>query len=240
MPEHPLQLSSSEPPVSAPAFAESAVRGPGRVSMAVMIARIVLVVTVCGVIGALPYLSTRQETEIVSYRAPKEIPRPAAPPGKSEPGKPSRLWGVIVPVEADVWFFKLTGPVEDVAGQEPALRAFLSTVRFAGGEPQWMLPADWTRRPGDNFRYATLVIPSTSEPLELTVSKLSRGEGDFAEQLLSNVNRWRGQVSLPPLAAEELADATERLSLAGQPATLVNYVGVSRPGSMGRPPFAPK
>ena len=43
--------------------------------------------------------------------------------------------------------------------------------------------------------------------------------------LLANVNRWRGQSGLPPVNDAGLASATERVSVSGTPATLVEAVG---------------
>jgi hypothetical protein len=44
--------------------------------------------------------------------------------------------------------------------------------------------------------------------------------GDFA-----NVNRWRGQVGLPPLADDEIAKLAEKITVAGQPADLYDLAG---------------
>jgi hypothetical protein len=44
---------------------------------------------------------------------------------------------------------------------------------------------------------------------------------------LANVNRWRGQAGLSPVDAAGLAKATEQVSVAGTPATLVEAIGAA-------------
>ena len=204
----------------------------------VVAARILLVATVCGVLAWLPYLHMGDDTEIVSYTAPKETARvlPAESPAKPEP---ERLWGAIIPVGEDVWFFKLTGPPEEVVELEPKLKEFLQGIHFDSGRPTWTVPDDWKELPGNGFRLATLAIPSGKKPLELAVSSLARrGDQTWDEQLLQNVNRWRGLVTQPGVSPDELPSTIEQLTVDGKPATLVAITGVKKPDAMGGPPFA--
>lgn len=207
-----------------------------QLSPTVLATQLGLIVLACVVVVTLPYLFTKEETEIRAYSAPKEPPRKmsAEPPSK---GEPARLWGAIVPLQNELWFFKLTGPVEEVGQLEPQLREFLQTVRFDKGDPKWTTPEGWTMRPGNEFRFATLLIPSSQKPLELAVSKLPRGDDPLAEQLLANVNRWRGQVTQPPLNSDELESAAETIQIDGRSSILVSLVGIAAPSSMGRGPF---
>ena len=46
----------------------------------------------------------------------------------------------------------------------------------------------------------------------------------------ANVNRWRGQVGLPPVSPEELKKSAENVEAAGQPAQLYDIAG-QNPGS---------
>ena len=64
----------------------------------------------------------------------------------------------------------------------------------------------------------------------------------LAEQVVSNINRWRGQLSLPPIEEDDLDHQTEKLTLNGFVAYWINIVG--RPqaqarGSMAQPPHPP-
>lgn len=204
---------------------------------AVLVTQLLLVAGSCLLVGVLPYLFTAEETEIVTYTAPKETPRKPPEATAAVPGKPGRLWGVIVPRESEVWYFKLTGPIDDVKQREPELRDFIQKVEFTNELPAWKLPEGWTQRAGNDIRFATIVVPADPEPMELTVIKLPRN-GPLDKLLLDNVNRWRDQITLPSLKQDELAAQTERIPVAGIESTLVNLEGVLKPSSMTRPPFA--
>ncbi|HEX4132078.1 MAG TPA: hypothetical protein VHZ24_18755 [Pirellulales bacterium] len=170
------------------------------------------------------------------------------------PTKPGRTLAAIVPLSDRGWFFKLTGPDAPVAAQQEKFDEFLRSVRFAEGakRPTWKLPEGWREEPGSGMRFATVKIDSDSvgsksEPLELTVIALPRGgdtaERDFDENeyLLSNVNRWRSQLKLPPIKLADLEPQTQRVTLGeGVTATIVDLAGTLSPESaaMGRAPFA--
>ncbi|MFN4243311.1 MAG: hypothetical protein ACK4PI_08750 [Tepidisphaerales bacterium] len=89
---------------------------------------------------------------------------------------------------------------------------------YAGEQIQWVVPAGWVQRPASGMRYATLVPPGGPE---VTVTRLS-GDGGG---ILANLNRWRGQVFLPPITAEQLLQQTQNISLGGVTAVRVDVVG---------------
>lgn len=157
---------------------------------------------------------------------------------KRPSGEPTdRTWGAVVPRGQQGWFFKLTGPKDAVEAQVGAVTDFLKTVRFTTeGKPEWTLPAGWQQRAGNDIRFATLVIPAEAKPLELTVVMLPKS-GDDANYILINVNRWRGQLGLPPVSAEALASGSTQMAVGDSTATIVNLLGTSSGGSMGQPPF---
>lgn len=199
----------------------------------------------CAVISAAGLIGCRQDEQITQYNIPKaeaiQLPsdKPQTPEGgESTAGRPERMLGAILPGGDRVWFFKLTGPVEPVAEHWDEFKEFVKSVRFqAGGNPDWTAPAEWTRQPGDDIRFATLRI-SADPPLDITVTALPGGD-DPQEQVLANINRWRGQLSLAPIGADALATETETLpTTAGSVATVVNMVGTSKGGGMMGGPFA--
>jgi hypothetical protein len=155
------------------------------------------------------------------------------PPKTKPTGEPTdRMLGAIVPRGEQLWFFKLMGPKDPVAAQTEGFTALLKSVRFsAEGKPSWTLPSGWQERSGPAPRFATLTIPADGKPLETTVSMLPN-----TSDALRNVNRWRDQLSLPPITAEELADESTQVELAEGAATFVNLLGHAAPGGM-RPPF---
>jgi hypothetical protein len=85
------------------------------------------------------------------------------------------------------------------------------------------------------MRFATIAIPTTDQPLEMTVIPLPMAEGDTPSYRLSNINRWRNQLSLPPINESQVEDSTEQIALDSGTATLVELVGEA---SGGGPPFA--
>jgi hypothetical protein len=97
------------------------------------------------------------------------------------------------------------------------------------------------------MRFATLEIEVDGETLECSVSKLPRTEQPLQDYLLANINRWRGQLQLPPINAADLSQHTTSLKLAdgNLDATLINISGESSADAMmapfagkSRPPFA--
>ncbi|MEX0977218.1 MAG: hypothetical protein WDZ48_00105, partial [Pirellulales bacterium] len=160
-------------------------------------------------------------------------------PDQPPSGEPTdRTLAAIVPLKPQGWFFKLTGPKDAVAAHEAAFTNFLKSVRFpSDGNPTWTLPEGWQQQPGNQIRYATLLIPSEGKPLEVSVTALGNSGNDDDEYVLVNVNRWRGQLRLPPIGQQQLPGESTKIALDGATATLVNLVGHAAPNTMGRPPF---
>jgi hypothetical protein len=156
-------------------------------------------------------------------------------PGSAAAITDNQTLGLIIPTGGQAWFFKLTGDVKAVASQHEAFISFVQSIKFppSGGNPTWMLPDGWKQLPGSQFRFATIQLPAAAgeKPLEISVSSAG-GE------ILANVNRWRQQLQLPPITAEELASTTKTLKIDGRDATLVSLVGKGS-GQMGSAPLAP-
>ncbi len=63
---------------------------------------------------------------------------------------------------------------------------------------QWTLPSGWSAKPASGMRLATIIIPvSDHKTIEASIT-------EFGGDLSGNINRWRRQVSLPPLSAAEI------------------------------------
>lgn len=182
--------------------------------------------------------------QISHYSIPKEkaiADRHGIKPGEFQPQAvaepaPTRMLAAIVPHADEDWFFKLTGAPDAVAVQVPAFRTFVASVHFVRSLPKWELPAGWREEPGMAMRFATIRVPAGKQSLELTVVKLPKDTDDDEQYLLDNVNRWRGQVGLPDIAASELPKNVQTLKLKAGEAKLVDFTGQSAGGGMG--PFA--
>lgn len=176
------------------------------------------------------------------YRVPKEIaaeksvsgsPQTVTPaaststptsPAASAPGDKRMLAAIVLRADK-AWFFKAVGPDAQLAAQADAFRSLVRSIRFVDEKPQWTLPEGWREKPGSGMRFATLEFGPADGPLELSVIPLGVPPGDPSAYVLSNVNRWRQQVQLPPIEAGELDKQSEKIELDGTIATAVDLRG---------------
>jgi hypothetical protein len=144
--------------------------------------------------------------------------------------KPERMIGLVVPRATTLWFFKLQGNVEAVTARENEVRAFLKSLQFpTNDQVEWTLPTGWKKLGASEMRYATLVLDG-ERPLEMTVTKFpGREDLPEAEQVVMNINRWRGQLSLPPIRDEDLDDQSEQIPIADGKGYWTSLVGRPRP-----------
>jgi len=160
---------------------------------------------------------------------------------------PQRMLGAIVPFEGATWFFKLTGPAAIVGAEKTRFQEFLASVRptapgeasvappavapaappasvvaAAAGIPdlRWTAPGHWQPKPASALRKATYVIPGAAgAPAELAITAFPGSVGGE----LANVNRWRGQLQLPPLTDADLPGAVTRFTANGLPVAVVEF-----------------
>jgi hypothetical protein len=136
-----------------------------------------------------------------------------------------RMLAAIVMHADQAWFFKSLGPTSQLEPQVDTFRLLLKSVRFTAGKPQWDLPDGWRQKGESGMRYATLEFGPVENPVELTVIPLPIPPGDRAAYVLSNVNRWRQQLNLSPIAATELDQQSEELELDGATGVVVDLAG---------------
>jgi hypothetical protein len=176
--------------------------------------------------------------EIRSYTVPKEVAVSALQSASAESAEPTdRMIVAILRDGERAWFLKVVGPLAEVDRRADELNTFFETVRVAADKPHpdWQLPAGWKQDGASDMRAATLWIPTDTQPLEMSVTPLPWTGGEA--ELLSNVNRWRGQMQLPPIGVVALADCTRELKAGEATMTIVDLRG--RMGSTGMtPPFA--
>ena len=106
--------------------------------------------------------------------------------------------------------------------------AMPATMPDNSGQPslQYILPAGWNKKALSPMRVASFGISDGGRQADVSVIPLGGPAGNDP----ANVNRWRGQIGLPPLADTELAQLAEKVEVAGQPADLYDIAGTS-PGS---------
>jgi hypothetical protein len=171
--------------------------------------------------------------------------------------KPARILGAIVPFNGSTWFVKLTGPDAVVAAEKPAFLAFLQTVKAptgaaastegpavaavpltapgsdmastavpttSGSDLTWQAPADWKAKAAGAIRKGSFDVPGAGGvTADLSITSFPGAVGGD----LANLNRWRGQIQLPPLADKDVAGATTRVEQNGLTFIVVDFVSPS-------------
>jgi hypothetical protein len=89
--------------------------------------------------------------------------------------------------------------------------------QLASGGLTWTLPKGWTQSAGSGMRYATIkpAIPG----VDVSIVVLSGPAGGE----LANVNRWRGQLGLPPVDANALASARSTVPAKAGPLSVYEF-----------------
>jgi len=88
------------------------------------------------------------------------------------------------------------------------------------GRVTWMTPEGWAAVPAGTVRYATRVVGGADGArAELAVTRFPGDVGgDHA-----NVNRWRAQIGLPPVAVEDLDSLMTRVAAGPVTLSLVDF-----------------
>lgn len=192
------------------------------------------IVLALGLGGLAAGCGTREEIARYSVAKPELVdPTPVSASGPVAMATKQHVLGAIIPVKSTSWFFKLAGDPDAVEPVREQFLSFVKSIQFSEGDskPTWKLPEGWQELPGGEFRFATLRLPASSaggKPLEITVSSAG---GD----VLANINRWRGQVGLGPISADELAKTTETFKVGEYEATFVSLTGTGSGGMTGVP-----
>ena len=130
----------------------------------------------------------------VSYQIPKELresklPLPSSPAATTAPDMPAPAGMQLLPGMAE-------------AAQ-------------AAGDLSYSAPASWIELPASGIRKATLQASDSNGSAELSVLVFPGDVGGT----LANVNRWLGQIELPPITDAGLADISS-------PYTISHHAGI--------------
>jgi hypothetical protein len=148
-----------------------------------------------------------------------------------------RILGAILNREGTSWFVKMTGPDTLVASQKSTFIEFVKNISFAAAppptaasaaasesptpKPAWKAPVNWKEiSPGDLQIAKFQTADENGAAAEITVAVFPGDVGGT----LANVNRWRGQIGLPPVQENDLTKVTESLDLGGNKAILVDMI----------------
>jgi hypothetical protein len=131
-----------------------------------------------------------------------------------------------------LWFVKMDGEESVVSSQQQAFNDFLKSIHFeapkstqVGSAGDWQIPAGWTQKPPGQMVLAKYEASKNGKSAEITVTSFPGDVGG----VLANVNRWRGQVGLGAIGADDLPNETKTIDLSdGSKATVVDVTGQKR------------
>jgi hypothetical protein len=139
-------------------------------------------------------------------------------------------WGLVLMAAGcgreDIQVYKVAKePVQAEPGAQAA--ALPPNHPDAAGAPprlQWKLPQGWQEVPPGQMRVASFKLTDKeAKQADVSVVPLpGLAGGDLA-----NVNRWRSQVSLPPVQEDELAKLAQPVEVGGQTAQLYDFAGAN-------------
>jgi len=90
----------------------------------------------------------------------------------------------------------------------------------AAGAVKWTKPANWQEQPLSEMRQGSFrVSGADGASADISVVSFPGTAGGLA----SNLNRWRGQLDLPPVADEELRQAAQPVEAGAVEGILVDY-----------------
>lgn len=95
---------------------------------------------------------------------------------------------------------------------------------------KWQTPAGWKEGVPGDFRVASFRVLIEGQEADVSVIPLPGMAGGD----LSNVNRWRNQVSQPPVTEAELAKLAQPVTISGQPAQMYEQDGEGATGDPTR------
>jgi hypothetical protein len=91
----------------------------------------------------------------------------------------------------------------------------------SGNALTWTAPAQWTAKSTGSMRKGSYAIKGEGGEADMAITAFP---GDVGGDL-ANLNRWRGQIQLPPVGQSEFEAATQRLDRNGLRLTVVDIAG---------------
>jgi hypothetical protein len=160
--------------------------------------------TVLLLLASLPLLSACRDAKVTSYRVPKEK-APEAPPTMAAASTNAG-----------------TAPAPGSPAPDMASTAVPTA---SGADLVWTAPAEWKPKAPGAMRKGSFTVSGPGGDADLSITAFP---GDVGGDL-ANLNRWRGQIQLPPLAAGDLGTVTAHVDLPGLHVTVVDFVNPAGP-----------
>lgn len=155
-------------------------------------------------------LASCQKTEVETYRVPKDKSAPAVAKADAPHAHPAQ------PAPA--------APTAPASGGTTMANTPVATADGAG--LTWTAPAHWKTKPGSAMRKGSYAIAGDGGEADLAITAFP---GDVGGDL-ANLNRWRGQLSLPPVAQAEFEASRQQIQRNQLAMTVVEIAGTG-PGA---------
>jgi hypothetical protein len=154
-----------------------------------------------------------KKEEVTSYRVPKEqAPAPAVAANANMPQDA---------VHAGV-AKNASGAAQAAPATGGSAMANTPVATASGAGLTWKGPAHWTDKGASGMRKGTFTITGDGgATAELAITAFP---GDVGGEV-ANVNRWRGQIQLPPLSPDEATKSIQRVEANGQKFGIVDIAG---------------
>jgi hypothetical protein len=111
----------------------------------------------------------------------------------------------------------------DLPPEAPGSTMAGTAVPTGGDSLTWTAPAHWVAKPAGAMRKGSYAIKDGTAEADLSITAFPGDTGG----LLANLNRWRGQIALPPLAPGELDAHREHIDIGTLHVDLVDFVGTA-------------
>jgi hypothetical protein len=151
---------------------------------------------------AVVFLASCKKEEITTYKIPKEQAPASTMPKDHNHANVAQ--GAGSPPAG--------GPMSGGAASGSNAMANTPVATASGSGLTWKGPSHWQEKPASGMRKGTFTIAGDGgATAELAITAFPGDVGGEA----ANVNRWRGQLSLPPLAPDEAVRSIERIDANG-------------------------
>jgi hypothetical protein len=119
-----------------------------------------------------------------------------------------RMLGAMFPTDEPVWFFKFSGPADELTKYEAGFDELLKSVKLNGAASvDFTAPKGWTKGAGrDGFVKVVATATPPDSNLEVTVTQSGGG-------VQMNLGRWVGQIGLKA-GTDDLAKYTKTIETA--------------------------
>ena len=165
----------------------------------------------CATLLTLLVLGGCKDREITAYRAPKDPAAPVLPAttGMANTNDLPRGHPPIGPAGSP------GTPADQMAG---------TAVPTGSDRLAWTAPATWVAKPVGAMRKGSFAVKGDAgAEADLSITAFPGNTGG----LLANLNRWRGQLALPPIAEAGLPALTEHVDTGGLHFEVVDFVGTA-------------